>query len=146
MQDHLRITLAPDTDYTGELTASIVCRGFAGVGAAWFDIKSIQDFAARLETTYPLQPSEEVCLAGGEWEPTKPAVLKQEHLALRFYPIGTTGVVGCRILLFEPGDGPQSSTLLEIELRTGYEALRDFALALLHLSRGEAAEAVLDAC
>jgi hypothetical protein len=145
MTNYLRLSIDADDDGTAELRADVRADGFSGVGAAWFDLRQVADFALSLENAFPLENAME--LKGGYW--TKDGTgLTQEHLGIRFYPVGGCGVVGCQIRLANPvqeHDRPEAQCTVRVELLTHYEELRQFAGELRLLAQGKANGAVLGA-
>ncbi len=96
MRDTLRLHFDVDTDGTGELFAEVKAKGFAGASSAWFGVNQLVAFAQERAQTYPLQSGLPLTLEGGFWSKSG-AVVEQLHLGLKFYPIGSVGVVGCRV-------------------------------------------------
>lgn len=141
----LRLTLKRDTDGTGELSAEVSINGFAGVGAAWFNLREISDFAETIANTFPLIPEGKYELSGGYWSSSKQDELEHVHLGLRFYPVGVMGKVGCSVHLavqLETASAAPEYTVTA-ELRTNYEQLRRFGLSLVALTEGKINESLL---
>jgi hypothetical protein len=144
MTDRLRLTLERDTDGTGGLVAEASSGGFSGVGMAWFNLSQIDEFGELLASTYPLAIDGSYKLQGGIWTMETPGTLSQPKLGLQFYPVGALGVVGCRAHLTsdDQRDGVATHSAV-IELRTNYEQLRNFGIAVSALAEGMVDEAVL---
>ena len=147
MTSPLSLTLHQDGDGTAELSAKVQVNGFSGVGAAWFNVSEISSFGQMLAKTYPLLPGEDYELKGGYWSSTRPGTIQHIHLALSFYPVGSIGRVGCRVQLANQLETASSAPEYAVtaELRTQYEQLREFGLALVALTEGKCSEAVLSA-
>ncbi len=144
MIDRLRLTLDRDTDGTGGLVAEASSGGFSGVGMAWFNLSQIAAFGELLANTYPLAIDGSYKLQGGIWTMETPSTLSKLKLGLQFYPVGALGVVGCRAHLTsdDQPDGVATHSAV-IELRTHYEQLRNFGIAVSALAEGKVDEAVL---
>jgi hypothetical protein len=146
MSNQVRLWFEADTDGTGELFAEASANGFSGVGSAWFNVEEIARFGETLSKAYPLHGSTPYKLEGGYWHKTLTGVLEQTHLSLRFYPIGSTGVVGCRVLLATPlleHDRNEEQHTVALKIKTFYEELSAFGLALSALANGASSEATL---
>ena len=144
MRNFLRLTLSPDSDGTAELHAEVVSNGFSGRSSAWFNLSAIADLAAVLGLAFPLPHAVE--LRGGDWGRLPGEGLAEEHVALRFYPVGGRGVVGCQVRLVTPSceDGrPEAQYRVHAELTTSYQELQRFSARLLAAVNGEGSEAVL---
>ena len=146
MINNLSLTLQPDSDGTGELFAKVSANGFSGTGSAWFDCLQLAHFAEELAAAYPLPANKKMQLEGGYWSKSEP-LIEQLHLGLSFYPIGSTGKVGCQVSLATPCGPdqarPESQATVRVELITSYEQVRVFANALEMLAKGTANEAML---
>lgn len=144
MRKFLRLTLERDYDGTGELFAEVVANGFSGRGSAWFNLDQVSDFADALASAFPLDHPIE--LKGGYWSKETENLLAQVHLALRFYPIGGRGKLGCQVRLataMQAYDRPEEQHFVQVELDTYYQELQQFSTDLLNLVSGFASEAVL---
>ena len=141
----LRLTLKPDTDGTGELSAEVHVNGFSGLGAAWFNIAEIAAFGETLASTYPLLPERAYDLKGGYWSSAMRSELKHVHLGLHFYPVGLLGKIGCRVHLAAQLESASVAPeyAVTVELRTHYEELRAFGVSLVALAEGKSNEALL---
>jgi len=141
----LRLTLKPDTDGTGELSAEVDVNGFSGLSAAWFNIAEIAAFGATLANTYPLLPEQTYDLKGGYWSAAVRSELEHVHLGLHFYPIGSLGKIGCRVHLAIQLEGASVAPeyAVTVELRTHYEEIRAFGASLVALAEGTSNEAIL---
>ncbi len=144
MTDRLRLTLDRDTDGAGGLVVEASSGGFSGVGIAWFNLSQIAAFGEVLSNTYPLAIDGSYKLRGGIWTMETPSTISKLKLGLQFYPVGTLGVVGCRAHLTsdDQPDGVATHSTV-IELRTNYEQLRNFGIAVSALADGKIDEAVL---
>lgn len=144
MIDRLRLTLDSDTDGSGRLVAEASSGGFSGVGMAWFNLSQISAFGELLANSYPLAIDGSYKLQGGIWTLENPSTLSKLKLSLQFYPVGALGVVGCRAHLTsdDQPDGVATHSAV-IELRTHYEQLRNFGIAVSALAEGKVDEAVL---
>lgn len=145
MIGQLRLTLDRDTDGTGRLVAEASSGGFCGVGIAWFNLSEIAAFGELLANTYPLAIDGSYKLQGGTWTSTmETQSISKLELGLQFYPVGALGVVGCRAHLTsdDQPDGTATHSAV-IELRTHYEQLRSFGIAVSALAEGKVDEAVL---
>jgi hypothetical protein len=144
----LRLRFEPDTDGTGELFAEVRSGHFAGASSAWFDAEKLACFARKLGNSLPLVATDPQFIEGGYWSKSGQTI-KQLHIGLKFYPIGSTGKVGCRTTLATPilpdQDRPDAQSTVAVELHTTYERLRVFAAALESVVLGHADEALLHA-
>jgi hypothetical protein len=140
-----RLTLKPDTDGTGELSAEVHVNGFSGLGAAWFNIAEIAAFGETLANTYPLLPERNYELKGGYWNSAVLSELEHIHLGMRFYPVGSLGRIGCRVQLATQLESASvmPEYAVTVELRTHYEELRAFGASLVALTEGKSNEALL---
>jgi hypothetical protein len=138
MTPALRLRIQHDTDGTAELFVELQHRSFAGMASAWFDAKQVADFGARLAKTYPLQREHPIELSGGYWSRTGSAI-DQLHVGLKFYPIGGTGTIGLHVQLAtdcQADERPESQYKVAAEIKTNYEELRRFGLAVRSLAEG----------
>jgi len=145
MPDHLRLEIDHDDDGTAELFAHVEANGFSGHGSAWFDTREVAGLSAQPAQAFPLQTPVEI--KGGYWIRSEP-VLKHEHLALKFYPAGGRGVVGCQVRIasvLAADERPERQQVLHAELLTSYQQLQEFAVALGRLAANEASAALLRA-
>lgn len=140
-----RLTLKPDTDGTGELSAEVDVNGFSGLGAAWFNIAEIAAFGKTLANTYPLLPERTYELKGGYWSSAVRSELEHVHLGMHFYPVGSLGKIGCRVHLAAQLESASVAPeyAVTVELRTHYEELRAFGASLVALTEGRRNEAIL---
>jgi len=140
-----RLTLKPDTDGTGELSAEVRVNGYSGLGAAWFNIAEIDAFGETLANTYPLLPDRTYELKGGYWSAARRGEIEHIHLGMRFYPVGSLGKIGCRVHLATQMESSSVAPeyAVTVELRTNYEELRAFGASLVALTNGKSSEAVL---
>jgi len=147
MINPLRLTLHRDSDGSGGVSAEVHTNGFSGIGAAWFNITEIEEFGQTLTRSYPLLSERTYELKGGYWSSATPGVIEHIHLGLWFYPIGSLGKVGCRVQLANHLEtaSPAPEYAVTVELRTEYEQLRQFGLALVALAEGSGNEAELSA-
>lgn len=146
MSDVLRIRFEEDADGTGELFVEVTSKGFSGRGSAWFDKINLITFAKKLAETYPLNTETPLSIEGGFWSKSG-GDLEQIHVGLKFYPIGSTGQIGCRVSLataVHSQERPESQSLVSCELKTFYEGLRTFAQSLEKVIEGSVAEALLE--
>lgn len=146
MTDYLRLSIEIDDDGTAELSAKAESMGFSGVGSAWFDIRYLADFAQALSSTFPIETALE--LRGGYWAKDGSG-LSEEHLGIRFYPIGGSGKIGCNVRLATQAmshNRPEEQHSVQLELVTYYQELHDFAGALQKLAAGQTPEAILGRC
>jgi len=142
----LKLRFQPDIDGTGELFAEAHSGGYSGIGSAWFDGSQLISFAQSLASAYPLRQDEPIKLAGGFYSKSGEGI-EQLHLGLNFYPIGSTGQIGCRVVLNTPtyeNSRPDSQSSLTVELHTNYEQLGAFARSLEALAKGNMDEAILE--
>ncbi|MBQ0933872.1 hypothetical protein [Ideonella paludis] len=147
MPDALRLQFERDTDGTGELFAGIHSSGFAGSGSAWFLETELLELAKKLAVAFPLPDDAPLGMHGGFWSKSGGGI-EQEHVGITFYPVGSTGQVGCRVKLNTPvqeHDRAEGQSSLTVELLTNYEQLGAFARSLERLAIGGADEAVLEA-
>ena len=146
MRDTLRLTFDTDSDGTGELFAEVNARGFSGSSSACFGVDQLVEFAQELAGAYPLQVEKPLTLEGGFWSKSG-AVVEQLHLGFKFYPVGSAGLVGCRVSLatsIPPHERLESQSLVAVELTLHYEQLRSFARSLEELAKGGVSEAALE--
>jgi hypothetical protein len=147
MTDALRLQFRPDTDGTGELFAEIRSNGFAGCGSAWFGEGELVELAKKLATAFPLPADSPLGIRGGFWSKSGDRI-EQEHVGLTFYPVGSLGRVGCRVVLSTPvheHDRSEGQSSLAVELLTTYERVGVFARVLELLVSGGVDEVVLEA-
>jgi len=146
MNDYLRLAIGyMDGDGTAELNAAVKCKDFCGNSSAWFSIPQLDEFSDLL-LAYPLPGDGYPTLRGGFWSRTLPGEIDQLHVSLKVYPVGLRGAVGCLVTLRAPlndGDKSKVASLVEVELRTSYQALADFSRELKGLLRAEPSEAIL---
>jgi hypothetical protein len=145
MRDALRLTYEPDSDGTGKLIAEVRSKGFSGISSAWFSAQDLIEFAHVLANAYPLRAERPVMLRGGFSNRLRNE-LSDIHVGLEFYPIGSVGLVGCRVSLStskHDHERPLSQSLVAAELETNYEPLRSFAQSIEMLANGSIEEAVL---
>ena len=143
MSDALRLTIAFDDSWSAELFVSVSVGGFAGRSSAWFDPQKLRDLAKQLSDAFPL--TRHIGIQGGYLAPDSAAVV-QEHVGLSFYPVAGQGVLGCQVRLsVDEPERAQARAMLQLELLTSYQALQDFAQALMQLADGLRHEAVLHA-
>ncbi|SRR5229473_2797054 len=146
MSDYLRFAIGyMDGDGTARLDATVQCKGFCGNSSGWFGITQLDEFADLL-LAYPLPDDGHPPLRAGFWSKTTRGEIDQLHISLRVYPVGLRGAVGCLITLRTPlNDRDQSkvASLVEVELRTSYQAMADFSQELKKLLRAELTEAIL---
>ncbi len=147
MPNALRLRFSPDTDGTGELLAEIHSNGYAGSGSAWFGEAELVELAKKLAVAFPLPADSRLGIRGGFWSKSGGGI-EQEHVGLTFYPVGSLGRVGCRVVLSTPvheHDRPDGQSSLAVELLTTYERLGAFARSLELLVTGGVDEAALEA-
>jgi hypothetical protein len=146
MEDHMRLAIGyMDGDGTAELNATVQCKGFCGSSSAWFSIVQLEKFADLL-LAYPLPTGDNPTIRGGFWSKEIRGEIDQLHVSLSVYPVGLRGVVGCLVTLRTPlndGDKTKVASLVEVELRTSYQALSDFSQQLKKLLHAEVSEAIL---
>jgi len=146
MDDYLRLAIGyMDGDGTAEINAAVRCKEFGGSSSAWFSIPQLEQFAD-LCMAYSLPTANHPILRGGFWDMKVPGEIEQLHVCLQVYPVGPRGAVGCRVALRTPLNDSDNTTVasaLEVELRTSYQALSDFSLAIRKLVRAELPEAIL---
>ena len=146
MTDALRLSMALVEPWAAELFVSVSVDGFAGHGVAWFDPQQQRDLATQLGRAFPL--TETLGVQGGDLfqDLSDPETML---LGLSFYPVAGRGVLGCRVRLCGDSSAfwerPQARPVLEVELLSSYQALQEFARALMQLADGLCAEAVLHA-
>lgn len=147
MPPALRLRIEHDTDGTAELFVEVNQNSFSGKASAWFDANHLADFGACLAGTYPLTREHPIELTGGYWSSTG-STIDQLHVGLKFYPIGGTGTVGLQVQLAtacQPEASPESQFKVAAEIKTNYEELRRFGLAVKALAEGSASLAELSA-
>lgn len=146
MTHSLRLRFEADSEGAGELFATVHADGFSGIGSAWFDENQLIQFSQNLAAAYPLSPNEPLKLEGGFYS-NSGKCLEQLPLGLKFYPIGSTGQIGCRVILntatYEH-DRPEEQSSVALELHTTFEQLGTFARSLEALVKGNADEAILE--
>lgn len=146
MDDHLQLAIRyMDGDGTAKLDAAVQCKGFCGNSSAWFSIAQLEEFADLL-LAYPLPADDHPTIRGGFWSKELRGEIDQLHVSLSVYQVGLRGAVGCLVRLSTPlndGDKTKVASVLEVELRTSYQALSDFSRELKKLLRAEASLAIL---
>jgi hypothetical protein len=134
----VRLTFRPEEDGTGQLAVEVSADGFGGSSQAWVSSGQLIEFASTLET-FPLSRDMSPLLQGGFWNAQSPDQLTQTHVRLTAYPIGVRGPVGVQVYLARPlwdTDRPESQAIVQVEIRTTYQALRSFAQQLRQLAQG----------
>jgi hypothetical protein len=129
-------------DGIGRLTVSATASNFAGLGSAWLNKETVLEFSERLKA-YPLDPAHEPSIWGGYVTEDRSGV----QISLRCYPIGVLGQIGVGIELasdIAQVTDPARQSRLQVELLTGYEALRRFSDHLRQLVEGQVNTARLD--
>lgn len=116
--------------------------GFAGEGEAYFDIPSLQDFAAAI-ALFPLPKDDErLSISGGFG-----ASSEQEHLGISIYAADRQrGYIGVQVRMATKvwqDTRPMSRKAAVIEVVTTYEPLARFSKDLAAMLRGELREATL---
>ena len=147
MTDSLRLRFKSYMDGTGDLIVEVQCNGFSGNSSACFGETELIEFAKNLASTFPLPPGAPLTIEGGFWSKSGSGI-EQQHVGLQFYPIGSVGQVGCRVLLSTPvyaHERPESQSSLSVELHTTYEQLGVFAKSLELITKGSNDDAVLEA-
>lgn len=145
--DYLRLQFSSEGDGTGELVAEVQCGNFSGVSSAWFSDQRLVDFAKELASAYPLPSESTLALRGGFWNKAGTEI-EQIHVGFEFYPIGSRGQIGCRVVLnteIRESDRPNSQSSVTVELQTTYARVEAFAKALILLANDKTNEAVLKA-
>lgn len=145
----ISLTLFTDGDGTYELTAAFRYEDFAGVGSAWFDRTSLEEFAAAF-SEYPLGEAANRGLFGEYWGgKTDDKRTAQEQLSISARQQTASGRIAVRIRVATPYNGrdgetePTSSASAEVP--TTYANLARFAGEMRALISGYCAEAVLQA-
>jgi hypothetical protein len=144
LTDKLVVRFADDGDGTGKLWVSGSADGFAGTGAAWFDTTTLQEFAQAL-TRFPLSDTDLPTLSGGFWS-TEGKGIEQEHVFLQVYQADPVGHLHFHVRLATEVWAPdriESQHRVQLEIRTGYQALLEFSRMLQAVILGNADEAVL---
>ena len=142
----LTLQLEKDDDGTGELTAVFSANGFAGKGSAWFSVSDLARLAKELNK-FPLPKSQPVKLEGGYFRSDAPGTLKQEHLHISVYPIGSLGAVGVHVRAateYDSHDRPETRHFVGVEIKTSYSELERFSKKLFALVRGDCDAATLN--
>jgi hypothetical protein len=140
----LRLRLDRDDDGTGELFVEVGRGGFQGASSTWVDQRRLANFGRQLQTHYPLPIGNPIEIAGGFWQQEG---VEQFHVRLRVYPIGAVGTVGIQVTLATPlhdGDRAESQSSVSLELKTHYEQMRNFGLAVEALAGGKTPLAELE--
>ena len=142
--DKLVVRFADDGDGTGHLWVSGSARGFAGTGETWIDTETLKRFAQAL-TRYPISDNDPPTLSGGFWFSDREG-LKQEHVFLQVYPADLVGHLRVHVRLATevwPPERIESQHRVQLEIRTGYQALLEFSRMLNAVILGNADEAIL---
>lgn len=132
----LKLRLEPDSDGTGELFLEVMANRFGGIGCAYARLGEIDALGKALSTHYPLQTDMRYGIEGPY----------PSRFSLRFYPLGPTGKIGCRVLLGSPltdGDRPDAVHSVTLEFHPEYEALRSFGFGLQAMAAGQITELLL---
>lgn len=131
--DALNIQIDHDEDGTCLLRAELQFKGFAGCGAAYFDVQSLKDAAAEFGQ-FPLDAANLPTIEGGYFHDDMSA-LKEVHLALKASPRGVTGRVVLQITLGVPTDqgADAYSAALKCEVPTTYAVLSALSTGLAEL-------------
>lgn len=141
----LKLRLVPDDDGTGELFVSVSANGFSGKSSAWFDLQNLEKLSEDLQA-YPLPSDNLPIIEGGYWSKEKRGELKQTHVLIKPYPIGSTGQLGVRVELATPlneSDRHASQHVVKVELRTDYNSLALFGKQLKDVAKLRQEEAIL---
>ena len=128
----------PDTDGTGEFFVQVEHEGFRGAGSAWFQVSVLIEFARKLENTYPFPPDARFELNGGHLNSPE-GTIKELHVGLAVYPVGTLGDIGLKVHLESKvihDFRPDAKNILAVEMFTSYEPLRAFARQLQAMISG----------
>ncbi|WP_298209037.1 hypothetical protein [Acidovorax sp.] len=142
----LRLRIEHDPDGTAELFVELLHPAFTGRASAWFDATRLTEFGTRLAETFPLAKERPIELVGGYWSRTGDSI-EQLHVGLRFYPIGGTGTVGVYVQLatdYQADERPESQCKVAAEIKTNYEELRRFGLAVKALAQRQTSLAELN--
>ena len=110
--DQLSLTFSPDDDGTGELSAHLSAGGFAGSGAAWFNVEEVLAFCDKLEA-YPLDPNALPSLAGGYWDDSD--CLQTTLLSIDVCPLDSSGKLMLSFLGQRDVDYPRKDQRRRIE-------------------------------
>ncbi len=147
MSGTVHVRMEQDSDGTAQVFVEVKAGPFSGASSAWFNVRQIAEFGQSLATTYPIKADAPVELAGGYLSRARKSI-EQLHVGLKFYPLGSLGVVGCRVQLVDWLNGderPESQSSVAVELHCRYEGLRQFGNSLVELALGKTSEAVLQA-
>ena len=85
--------------------------------------------------------------AAGYWNHAGSSI-DQLHVGLKFYPIGGTGTIGLHVHLAtdrQADERPESQSTVAAEIKTNYEELRRFGMAVISLADGSTSLAELHA-
>jgi len=146
MPPALCLSIALDDDGTAELFAEAESGRFRGAGSAWFNVSELAEFGRQLRDTYPIEVSKRIRLAGGIWRSDGKG-LDRVALSIEAYPIGSTGVVGLRVVLASDGyrsDRPDAACEVALEIQTQYEPLRRLGQGIINLATGKEQAVALD--
>lgn len=146
MTDSLRLQFKSYMDGTGDLIVEVQYNSFSGNSSACFGEAELIEFAKKLASTFPLPSDTPLTIEGGLWGKSGSGI-EQLHVGLQFYPIGSVGRIGCRVLLNTPvceHERPESQSSLSVELHTTYEQLGAFAKSLELIAKGSGDKAVLE--
>jgi len=139
-----RLTLhyAPEDEWHGRVSASVVSSDYAGRSSGWFSVDQLRAFCAALEA-YPISPDAPVLL-GGFW---KEEGIDQAHIRLSVSGYDPQGGLVVAVRLAKPIWKSEVHDLhhaVVTHFRTDYPSLDRFRASLLALIDGRTAVAELD--
>jgi hypothetical protein len=144
MRNFVELSASHDTAGPSiELQIRFSCDDFSGQGAAYFDARSLESAAEKLQA-FPLSPMTPIIIEGGYFDPSQPAVLREKHLSLRF-SAGDKSPIELRVGAGVPWDHKHGTRhWAEVIFLIDYVQLEALSKALSALINGEEASVEID--
>jgi len=144
MRNFVELSASHDTAGPSiELRIRFSCDDFSGQGAAYFDARSLQLTAEKLQA-FPLSPMTPIIIEGGYFGPAQPAVLREKHVSLRF-SAGDKSPIELRVGAGVPRDHKHGTRhWAEATYLIDYVQLEAFSKALSALINGKEASVKID--
>lgn len=141
MLHELRLTCRPESEFDGELCASIESADYRGQAAAWFNADELRAFCASLGA-YPIPSAEPPCFKAGNWSKAGKDLVQ---IGLTIAPHGPRGLL-VSVLLSSPIwelDDLDLHRSAEVHFRTDYPSLDRFRTSLSALLASGTGTAIL---
>ncbi len=144
MRDGLQLAARLDEGGWLDLTATVRSHGFSGASTALFGEAELRQFASALKA-FPLGDEARRGVSSALWD--QPASPDRYLVSLAAFQLDAVGHVAMRIRLgasMENWERPLRH-LIEVDFRTTYGAIDNFAVQLIELLDGTRSEALLPA-